>query len=616
MGVIKAIANGIKNTGRAIRMSRNTIEDTGYGVHLAKAKFISFLKGILKTILYQFLVFTLILVLAITAVSVVFEMFSFWKWGDEKSAFNIDPRDTKEWADSLSDADIKAMHEYGASIHPRKVSLYAEIEDKSYQKNVNIEIPVEVEVIIDGASSGITTKYEDYLYTRGDAAYPYRQWWQSVAGLDTLNDTADKEKNIKIIKNAEKELKPIFSWADPKTPEYKEGSTYNKTSKYEKITTGIVNTLTINYKNGEEISNKEVEVITKKFYPLPFLEEVETMFARFNFKFDKINNHSTSTSTRSHSWVEERIVTKTVRKKVIIDGKEEIIEDTIEEVKVDEYTTEVITKYTNILDSWSINHFSKEFISKFMDFLKSNKIDTKDDPQVMYYMAEMLPQNYDFVAQYGEYLDYADATGLGGFKGGFGGSFTGIGNYEISPSDFIRNIPLFIQTDKRWGGYPYCYYGNSSNGTIGTSGCGPTSMAMAITGLGGYSNKIDLNSDGIIDPYEAAKYSLNKGHRIYGSGTSWAYFNDIGKATGLNVTQVSPSGWREVLNSLKLGNPVIASMGPGAFTKGGHYITLVGIDKSGRILVNDSNSVTRSNQSWSFENIVLPQAKQFWIITN
>lgn len=615
MGVLISIVNGVKKVGRAIKDSKNTIQDTRYAVYLIKEKIKAYFKSILKAILSQILIYAIILVVIISAVSAVFEMFAFWKWGNKDNSFDIDPRDVKEWSESLSEADIKAMQEYGASIHPKKIPLYAEIEDNSYKKNVKILIPVETQVIKNGRAGGVNVSYTPYVYARGDTAYPYRQWWQSVAGLDTLNDTANKEKNIKIIKNAEKELKPIFNWADPMTPDYVENSRYGKTSSMEEISTRTtieteVHELVSAYtEDGERVTHmyrndsfeEETETIIITTSPLPFLNWVETMFAKHLFSYKPTREFSDSSGSTPMGYY-------TVGDVISVDG---------ERKRVDlEYKVTLKTYNSLLIESWEFKNEVKDYLSKFMDFLNKNKIDTRDDPQVMYHMVEMLPQNYDFITQYGEYLDYADATGLGGFRGGYGGSFVGTGDYEMSPSDFIRDIPLFIQTDPRWGNVPYCYYGKASNGTIGTSGCGPTSMAMAIAGLGGYNSSIDLNGDGVIDPYEAAMYSLDKGHRIYGSGTSWAYFNDIGKATGLKVKQVASSGWKEVLDALKKGNPVVASMGPGAFTKGGHYITLVGIDSNGRIIVNDSNSTSRSNQTWSFENIVLPQSKQFWIVSN
>ena len=45
--------------------------------------------------------------------------------------------------------------------------------------------------------------------------------------------------------------------------------------------------------------------------------------------------------------------------------------------------------------------------------------------------------------------------------------------------DYVDSeIPLFIQWDKRWGNFAY-----GRSGTIGSSGCGPTSLAMVLSVL-------------------------------------------------------------------------------------------------------------------------------------
>jgi hypothetical protein len=53
------------------------------------------------------------------------------------------------------------------------------------------------------------------------------------------------------------------------------------------------------------------------------------------------------------------------------------------------------------------------------------------------------------------------------------------------------------------------------------------------------------------------------------------------------------------------------SMGPGHFTKGGHFIVLRGTTEDGRIIVADPNSETRSKQTWDV-SVFLNEGKQLW----
>lgn len=169
------------------------------------------------------------------------------------------------------------------------------------------------------------------------------------------------------------------------------------------------------------------------------------------------------------------------------------------------------------------------------------------------------------------------------------------------------NLPYFNQTDSRWG---YKSYGSSS---IATAGCGPTSLAMVVSGLTG--NRVE--------PDAVADWSLKNGHRAEGSGSYWSLMTAGGSNFGLNVESVSRKNPNAIVKALSEGKPVIASMGKGHFTNGGHFIVLRGITEDGKILVHDSASVNRSNQEWDLSIIINESSKNggvngspFWIFSN
>jgi len=71
-----------------------------------------------------------------------------------------------------------------------------------------------------------------------------------------------------------------------------------------------------------------------------------------------------------------------------------------------------------------------------------------------------------------------------------------------------------------------------------------------------------------------------------------------------------------MLAELAKGNPVIASMKPGHFTKRGHFIVLTHIDEKGYIVVNDpSDRLNIKNRPW-IPYIVIDEAKQYWVFEN
>lgn len=168
----------------------------------------------------------------------------------------------------------------------------------------------------------------------------------------------------------------------------------------------------------------------------------------------------------------------------------------------------------------------------------------------------------------------------------------------VTDKDRLNNFPFLLQNDSRWGAQQYTSTGDSSQ-TIGSSGCGTTSMAMILRSFG--------NS---VTPVDTSSYSVQNGYRTANSGTGWGFFSSIGNKYGLTTEDLGKDT-NAVAASLAAGKPVIASMGKGVFTKSGHYIVLSGTDANGNILVNDPASTERSQRSWPL-SVFANQGKNFW----
>ena len=113
--------------------------------------------------------------------------------------------------------------------------------------------------------------------------------------------------------------------------------------------------------------------------------------------------------------------------------------------------------------------------------------------------------------------------------------------------------------------YKKAYKSNGGKTTIASSGCGVTSFA---------------NVKGI-SVTEAAEYAMKNGHRIYGSGTAAALFaNNGGKSAG---------SAKNALNEVAKGKYLVASMGPGNWTRGGHFILVYGYSNN-KVYVSDPAS--------------------------
>lgn len=262
-------------------------------------------------------------------------------------------------------------------------------------------------------------------------------------------------------------------------------------------------------------------------------------------------------------------------------------------------TATVITKVdTPIVDKITE---SKKHFERLKGIIKSEFPNEKSDDDLnmgVHYVINGTGSDYDTSEQDGDWMNSeVDDNIVDDILGADAGGFSGM-------------IPLFRQNDPRWKDIPY------GQGTIETSGCGPTSFAMVISGLEGNLGSWDKNGDKILDPGEAAAYAKAEGYNsTTGEGTSWALFEQASASRfGLNSTEVEPTNYSTVYDALKNGYPVVASMHEGHFTKGGHFIVLTGVDTDGQVLINDPNPATGINK-FPMQGIA-DEANRFWIFKN
>lgn len=133
--------------------------------------------------------------------------------------------------------------------------------------------------------------------------------------------------------------------------------------------------------------------------------------------------------------------------------------------------------------------------------------------------------------------------------------------------DGNMDMPVYYQT------YNYKPFGG---GTISSSGCAPTCLAMCLSYLTGTTVSISDVADWAGDKYY-----------VPGQGQSWSIFPAASSNWGCQSHQTSSV--QEVIAALESDKPVIASMGPGHFTSAGHFIVLCGTTSDGYLVVNDPN---------------------------
>jgi hypothetical protein len=184
----------------------------------------------------------------------------------------------------------------------------------------------------------------------------------------------------------------------------------------------------------------------------------------------------------------------------------------------------------------------------------------------------------------------------------------------------MANKPVdYKQYDSKWAGLDYSAKGETN--TIKSAGCGIACAAMAIASL---KNKT-------ITPVDTAKWSKAHGYKIKGQGTAYTYFKPQLAEYGINCIMLNNSNvyhnktasvHKVVLSELQKGNWIIAVMGIGRWTKGGHYVLCYAYD-NGYVYINDSAS-TDSNrlkakiEDWQYEvkyywKIEIPEDKKIFI---
>ena len=165
--------------------------------------------------------------------------------------------------------------------------------------------------------------------------------------------------------------------------------------------------------------------------------------------------------------------------------------------------------------------------------------------------------------------------------------------------EYIAGYIYFNQGDSAWNQNGYC---------IAKAGCGPTSMAVVITSLTG---KWVTPLDTAIWGYQHGFYSRE--------GSAHEMIPAMATAYGLRCQGVG-TDYQEIKKALKAGKPVVCLMGPGYFTRGGHFMVLVAIDNNDCVTVADVGSRTRSAYKYRLADVIA-QSKgasaggPFWVMS-
>ena len=166
----------------------------------------------------------------------------------------------------------------------------------------------------------------------------------------------------------------------------------------------------------------------------------------------------------------------------------------------------------------------------------------------------------------------------------------------------------YLQTDGRWRDKPYRVTGENS--TIGSAGCGPSCAAMVISTLTGKT----------VTPVDTCDWSIRHGYKALNQGTYYSYFVPQLKAYGIQCKQLLGSRilnqpqhpiHEQVKQYLAEGYYVIALMGPGTWTKSGHFVLVW--DWDSKVRINDPAS-TRAERLNGDPDTFRREVRMYWLV--
>lgn len=167
----------------------------------------------------------------------------------------------------------------------------------------------------------------------------------------------------------------------------------------------------------------------------------------------------------------------------------------------------------------------------------------------------------------------------------------------------------YKQYDSRWASRAYNGPGERDK-TIKSSGCGPTCAAMVIATL----------ADKAVTPADTCAWSVAHGYKYANQGTAYGYFVPQLAAYGIECRQLLSSRiinqpnhavHTQVKGYLAQGYWVIALMGPGTWTTGGHYVLVW--DWDDKVRINDPNSI-RSAKLNGDPDTFQREVRMYWLV--
>lgn len=154
---------------------------------------------------------------------------------------------------------------------------------------------------------------------------------------------------------------------------------------------------------------------------------------------------------------------------------------------------------------------------------------------------------------------------------------------QRNQKEYIGDYVYFNQTDPIW---------NNNNLSLRSAGCGPTAVAVCISNL----------THKFVSPVTVAAWAKKEGY-YSSSGSLHSAIPAMASHWDLQCRGLYKNG-KEIERALRSGHMVVGLMGPGYFTRAGHFISLLTINKKGMVEVADVGSRIRSQKTYDLTFII------------
>ena len=162
----------------------------------------------------------------------------------------------------------------------------------------------------------------------------------------------------------------------------------------------------------------------------------------------------------------------------------------------------------------------------------------------------------------------------------------------------MRTPNFYKQYDRRWA------WRSWRGQTLRAHGCGPTAICNVVSAM------TALNYSKLT-PADTWKWICDHGYMTVGHGTIWDGITKCLEHYGVESSITTSKA--TVKKALQDNNFAIPLMGPGLWTRGGHFITAYYVDAKGYIYISDPASNSATRQKSTFERF-WSQCKRTWLV--